>query len=106
MSKVYQNLILFALFAALCFAGYRIAYSAGYAAHQTLSDAERAATLAANAKVAQGASHELSFDLGKVSAFDADASKTLMEIENYVPDSASDACGIPVDRLRLLQDLN
>jgi anaerobic selenocysteine-containing dehydrogenase len=96
-----------ALFVALIAAvtyGLWFAYQSGWDAHQKLSDAERAATLAQNENVAQSASHALSYDLGQIQIGDASAEQILREIEFYVPsDDAAAVCGIPVDRLRQLE---
>lgn len=94
------------LVVALVAIGLKATWQAGYDAHQKLSDAESASTLAANTNVAQRASQTLSFDLGAVSAFDAEASKTLLEIEGYETNSSSDTCGVPVDWVRQLEKFN
>lgn len=79
-------------------------WQAGWDAHQKLSDAERAATLAQNARAAQSASQTLSYDLGKASALDALASQTLTEIEAYETGSSEiGVCGVSLDRVRQLE---
>jgi hypothetical protein len=104
--KLYAVAFFATAFIAIAAIGLKAVWQAGYDARQTLSDSERASTLAANAKVAQGASYELSFNLGEASIFDAEASKVLTEIETYETANSSGTCGIPVDRMQLLQAFN
>lgn len=102
MNRTLQVFLALAI-AALAAIGLKAVWQAGWDAHQTLSDAERASTLAANAKAAQSASQTLSYDLGKVSALDASTSQILLEIESYAAPSDAGLCGVSVDRVRQLE---